>query len=51
MVGARRRARALALQALFEIDSVGLKHLVPGSVVRVYPDISFSKISRAQARE
>ncbi len=34
-----------------EIDSVGLEHLVPGSVVRVYPDVSFSKISRAQAKE
>lgn len=32
-----------------EVDSVGLEHLVPGSVVRVYPDVSFSKISRAQA--
>ncbi len=34
-----------------EIDAVGLKHLVPGSVVRVYPDVTFSTARRAMAEE
>lgn len=34
-----------------EIDVVGLKHLVPGSVVRVYPDLGFKAVKSALAGE
>ena len=32
-----------------EIDVVGMKYLVPGSVVRVYPEVGFSTVKRALA--
>ena len=34
-----------------EIDAVGLEHLVPGSVVRVFPDVTLSTVQRAMAKE
>jgi len=34
-----------------ELDAVGLKHLVPGSVVRVFPDVTFSMVQRAMAKD
>jgi len=49
MAGARRKARALALQALYEIDSVG--HGVEAVVTRLLADGGLSEENAAFARE
>ncbi len=49
MVGARRRARALALQALYEVDSVG--HDVGGVLTRILSEGGLSEKNSAFARE
>ncbi len=49
MVGARRRARALALQALYEVDSVG--HDVEGVLSRLLDETRLSEENSAFVRE
>jgi len=49
MAGARRKARALALQALYEIDSVG--HGVEAVVTRLLAEGGLSEENAAFARE
>jgi len=49
MAGARRRARALALQALYEVDSVG--HEVEGVVTHLLADGDLSAENDAFVRE
>ena len=49
MAGARRRARALALQALYEIDSVG--HEVEGVVTHLLANGGLSEENGAFVRE
>ncbi len=49
MVGARRRARALALQALYEVDSAG--HDVEGVLSRLLDETRLSEENSAFVRE
>ena len=49
MAGARRKARALALQALYEIDMVG--HEVEGVVTRLLSGVELSEENAAFTRE
>ena len=49
MTGARRKARALALKALFEVDSVG--HEVEGVVTRLLANGGLSEENAAFIRE
>ena len=49
MTGARRRARALALQALYEVDSVG--HDVEGVLSRLLDETRLSEENSAFVRE
>ncbi len=49
MVGARRRARALVLQALYEVDSVG--HDVEGVLTRLLSEGRLSEENSAFVRE
>jgi N utilization substance protein B len=49
MAGARRRARALALQALYEVDSVG--HDVDGVLSRLLDETRLSEENSAFVRE
>jgi len=49
MAGARRRARTLALQALYEVDSVG--HDVEGVLTRLLSEGRLSEENSAFARE
>ena len=49
MTGARRKARALALKALYEVDSVG--HEVEGVVTRLLADGGLSEENAAFIRE
>ena len=49
MAGARRKARALALQALYEVDSVG--HEVDGVVTHLLADEKLSAENDAFVRE
>ncbi|MDI6815098.1 MAG: transcription antitermination factor NusB [Dehalococcoidales bacterium] len=49
MVGARRKARALALQALYEVDSVG--HDMEGVVTRLLAKGGLSEENAAFTRE
>ena len=49
MAGARRRARALALQALYEVDSVG--HDVEGVLSRLLDETRLSEENSAFVRE
>ena len=49
MAGARRRARALALQALYEIDSVG--HDVDGVLSRLLDETRLSEENSAFVRD
>jgi len=49
MVGARRRARELALQALYEIDSVG--HGVEETLARLLTEAGLSEENAAFVRE
>ena len=49
MAGARRRARALALQALYEVDSVG--HDVDGVLSRLLDETILSEENSAFVRE
>jgi len=49
MAGARRKARALALQALYEIDTVG--HEVEGVITRLLAEGGLSKENAAFIRE
>ena len=49
MAGARRKARALALQALYEIDSVG--HEAGGVVTRLLANETLSEENAAFTRE
>jgi N utilization substance protein B len=49
MVGARRRARAIALQALYEVDSVG--HDVEGTLNHLLANVELSEENAAFVRE
>ena len=49
MVGARRRARAIALQALYEVDSVG--HDVEGTLNHLLANVELPEESAAFVRE
>jgi len=49
MVGARRRARAIALQALYEVDSVG--HDVEGTLTYLLANVELPEENAAFVRE
>lgn len=49
MVGARRRARAIALQALYEVDSVG--HDVEGTLNHLLANVELPEENAAFVRE